>query len=86
MALRRLTTVAKNHLRHPPVSFPSATSKEPFWGANVASAEAVTEARRRAVNVPVRRARKTVDATALYKAADGAALAIRVPTPRSRSP
>ena len=26
-------------------------------------------------------ARKTVDATALYKAADGAALAIRVPTP-----
>jgi hypothetical protein len=86
MALRRLTTVAKNHLPHPPVSFPSATSKEPSWGANVASAEAVTEARRRAVNVPVRRARKTVDATALYKAADGAALAIRVPTPRSRSP
>jgi hypothetical protein len=86
MALRRLTTVAKNHRPHPPVSFPSATSKEPSWGANVASAEAVTEARRRAVNVPVRRARKTVDATALYKAADGAALAIRVPTPRSRSP
>ena len=55
MALRRLTTVAKNHLRHPPVSFPSAISKRPSWGANTASAEAVTEARRRAVSVPVRR-------------------------------
>jgi hypothetical protein len=29
--------------------------KEPSWGANIASAEGVTEARRRAVSVPVRR-------------------------------
>ena len=55
--------------------------KKPSWGANIATAEAVTEARRRAVSVPVRRGWKTVDATALYEAADGAALAIRAPTP-----